>query len=180
MSVDRDQYVFAWLEELANEQEQIIESNLGAKYKLMLLMTYIDIFSQVWDMFSVVNETKQRDRFKNWIDAFLIDSLDESLTSDEIYNIRNSLLHFAALPNVEKPIIISEKPKSEVSANYPDVKIGNASFLVPSELHQKFVVAVIDSLDALINLEVSDPNIFSNGMNKLYKKLSSESAFAIH
>jgi hypothetical protein len=37
-----------WLMELASELESIYNSSVGEKYKIMLLMTYIDILSKIW------------------------------------------------------------------------------------------------------------------------------------
>lgn len=37
-----------WLMELGTEVEDILTSTIGEKYKIMLLMTYIDIFSKIW------------------------------------------------------------------------------------------------------------------------------------
>ena len=42
-----------WMKQLGNELEYIATSPLQAKFKLMLIMVYVDIFSQIWSDFII-------------------------------------------------------------------------------------------------------------------------------
>jgi hypothetical protein len=53
--------------ELASELESIYNSSVGEKYKIMLLMTYIDILSKIWHFHNNNISKKQGEYFKVWM-----------------------------------------------------------------------------------------------------------------
>lgn len=183
----KKEYVYSWLCEIPLEMESIVISSLGAKYKIMLLMTYIDIFSQAWDVFSSNIAQNQKERFENWLNQFLLDDdflLKSSemgpLDADEIYKIRNALLHYAALPNLDKAVFISEKSKSEIIKNFPDKKgLESSVVLSPKLLYPKFIKAFGNTLMHLGDLEVRSNDKYTTAIDTLHSKLKKNSAMAI-
>ncbi len=176
-----------WLMSLGTEVGDIGESTIGAKYKVMLLMTYIDIFAQIWAIHEKNTDKLQRTQFENWSDEFIFhDSNDEfvnerseiePLDSKSLYQIRNSLVHFAALPNNSKSKLstfISSDSKSEFCNRYPnEVKRaeGQILLLTPKILFPLVVKAVILTLPKI--LENKDT------LRAIDKKIEKESAILI-
>jgi len=180
--------VFKWLMELGDEIESILKSNLGAKYKVMLLMTYIDIFSSTWNEIADSRQKTQKGRFIEWLNRFVIDKdfeHEESdlglITAEIIYSIRNSLLHSGALPKSDKAIFLSELTKTELVEKHPDkTALKTSIVLCPQNIYLKVLDGFINTMKYLEELEQEDKVKFSKIMDKLQAKLEFEQAMAIN
>lgn len=78
-----------------------------------LLMTMIDIFSRLELFFYKTNteEKENKKRFKNWLDKYLFtksnsdyknNQVNISYNSEDLYSVRNALLHFYGTPSKNK------------------------------------------------------------------------------
>ena len=98
---EKEQAVLGWMKHLGDEFEYIATSPLQEKYKLSLIMIYIDIFLNVWSKFT---EHKQQHRFIKWSENFIFSEQNkfymkyreefEFLDGRSLYDLRCSLLHF--------------------------------------------------------------------------------------
>lgn len=66
-------------------------------------------------------------RFTTWTEKYLLQEKHANANSDfghlnstDLYKIRNSLIHYAGLPNLGFPICIMESRKSEIIKRFPD------------------------------------------------------------
>ena len=123
--MENEEYkTLSWMKHLGDEFEYIGKSPLQAKFKIMLLMVYIDIFSQIWGLFIEYGlSTKiQKERFSRWSDKFIFSETNDYYASrqDEfhllngelLYKIRNSILHFGGLPNELLSNLVYGRPES--------------------------------------------------------------------
>ena len=180
------------MKHLGDEFEYIGKSPLQAKFKIMLLMVYIDIFSQIWGLFIEYGlSTKiQKERFSRWSDKFIFSETNDYYTSrqDEfhllngelLYKIRNSILHFGGLPNYDIPIFISTDTKLEFCQKYSS-QIGEREILVlcPKVLFVAVAKAIALTIREMSKKMESNPDEYKKIMSKLYKKIQRESAIPI-
>ncbi len=184
-SVCKKDIVFSWLIEMSCELEHICKSNIGAKYKVMLLMTYVDIFSQVWDIAQDLNAATQKARFKNWASKFATQqALDKkvgtnTLSAENVYDIRNALLHYAGLPKSNIGIFISELSSTELCKKYNEIEgLESSITLSPKVLFPAYIEAFGKTIESIAAIENNQPK-FSDLINKLYSKLEKNCALPI-
>ena len=182
-----------WMKHLGDEFEYIGTSPLQAKFKIMLLMVYIDIFSQIWGLFieNELSTKSQNERFSKWSDKFIFNSENNSYASrqDEfhllngelLYKIRNSILHFGGLPNSDFPIFISTDTKHEFCQKYSR-QIGEQEILVlcPKVLFVAVAFACALTVEKISEETESNPDKYQEIVLKLDERLQKESAFPIH
>ncbi|MYA35347.1 MAG: hypothetical protein F4Y34_01610, partial [Gammaproteobacteria bacterium] len=79
------QDVLEWLFELGIEFEQIACSEIWSKFKIILLMVYIDIFSQLWWDYFEMNtiNTTQKNKFSSWLEKFLFDESNSTFVTQK-------------------------------------------------------------------------------------------------
>ena len=132
-----------WLMEITDELESIFNSSLGAKYKIILLMTYIDIVSTVWNLYNDNAYSKQKDVFIAWINKFMFSDSNQTyefitdtigdIDSELFYKIRNSLVHFSSVPHCNNiGIFITSDSKSEFCNRYPNETKGKKIIVITS------------------------------------------------
>lgn len=179
-----------WLMELGTEVEDILTSTIGEKYKIMLLMTYIDIFSKIWGVHIENTSKNQKDKFQLWSDKFVFNDLNSKfvnqkneilpLNSEFLYEIRNSLIHFSALPNIDNIyMFISSDSKSEFCNRYPDKTKGKEDqilLLTPKILFILIIKAIILTIHELGN----NATTYEATLLKIAEKLQKESAMRIY
>ena len=188
--IEKVNRVSQWAMHLGSEVEYIATSPMHAKYKIMLLMVYVDIFSQVWDTSLGQPHKTQKDRFTTWLDKFVFnganatyrDNQDEldPLDSVSVYKIRNSLLHFGGLPRLNLPVFIAdynkstfrEKHKSEIAAR--DVLV-----LCPGVLFPAIAYAVAATFTKFADQQATNPTGYEDLMIQLYDKLQDNCALPI-
>ncbi len=179
-----------WLMEVASEIESIATSTIGEKYKIMLFMTYIDILSKIWSVHTGDTNKKQKNKFRTWSDTFIFNDLNEvflnlkdeilPLNSEILYKIRNSLIHFSALPNINEIIIfISSDSKSEFCNIYAEkIKEKEEQVLL---LTPKILAPLIVNAGILTINEFNKDNIkYEATLLKIFALLEKESAMKIH
>jgi hypothetical protein len=176
-----------WLMELRSEVESIANSLIGEKYKIMLLMTYIDIFSKIWNIYNKRAYTNQKDIFIVWMDKFMFSNSNESykngvnnignINSEFFYKLRNSLVHFSSIPNVDNiGIFITSDNKFEFCKRYPDETKGEEIIVLSAKiLFPIFIEAVIHTLK---EMQKQDDK-FESAMLYVANKLENESGFMI-
>ena len=178
------EHVLRWMKHLGDEVEYIGASPLQEKYKLSLIMIYIDIFSQVWSIFT---ERNRKNSFINWSDNFIFSEQNkfymkyreefELLDGRSLYDLRCSLLHFGALrikSRSSMPIYIIALTRREFIRNYShQMKKQLKSFLVlwPKVISLAVIGAICLTIDSLAALEKSNRDIYENGMQKLFKEV---------
>ena len=179
-----------WLMSIAKEVEYIVEFKIGAKYKLMLLMTYIDIFSKIWNIYNKNSYKKQKEIFEIWSDKFVFNSSNDTfieekneilpLNSQLFYTIRNSLIHFSSLPNNGKmAIYITDDNKSEFYNRCPHVEKGkHILVLSPKIINPLVLTAFISTLEEID--QDKDEKKYEYTMLKISKKLRKESAMLLN
>ena len=101
---ENEHAVLQWIEHLRDEFHYIVSTPLQDKFKLSLIMIYIDIFSTIWVK---IHGHGMKNRFKKWSNKFLFCEQNtfylknreefEYLDGQSLYEIRCSLLHFGAL-----------------------------------------------------------------------------------
>ena len=114
------------MKSLGDEVQYIGTSPLQEKFKMLLLMVYIDIFSKVWGCLltgDYLLKKSQKERFTKWSDKFVFDESNKTyftnkeefqgLNGNLLYRVRNSLIHFGALPNNGQAIFISKWTRKE-------------------------------------------------------------------
>ncbi len=178
--------------EVASEIESIATSTIGEKYKIMLFMTYIDILSKIWSIHTgdINKKQKQKHKFQTWSDTFIFNDLNEvflnlkdeilPLNSEILYKIRNSLIHFSALPNINEIIIfISSDSKSEFCNIYAEkIKEKEEQVLL---LTPKILAPLIVNAGILTINEFNKDNIkYEATLLKIFALLEKESAMKIH
>ncbi|CAC9608095.1 hypothetical protein [uncultured Gammaproteobacteria bacterium] len=171
-----------WLMELGSEVESIANSSVGEKYKIMLLMTYIDIFSKIWSIYSEDTDRKQKEIFIAWMDKFMFSNSNENykngvnnignINSELFYKIRNSLVHFSSIPNVDNVrIFITSDNKSEFCNRYPDeIKEEKIIVLSTKILFPIFIQAVIYTIEEMAKQNDKYESTMLNIVNKLGKE----------
>ena len=178
------EHVLRWMKHLGDEVEYIGASPFQEKYKLSLIMIYIDIFSQVWSIFT---ERNRKNSFINWSDNFIFSEQNkfymkyreefELLDGRSLYDLRCSLLHFGALrikSRSSMPIYIISLTRREFIRNYShQMKKQLKSFLVlwPKVISLAVIGAICLTIDSLAELEKSNRDIYANGMQKLFKEV---------
>ena len=181
---EKEQAVLRWMKHLGDEFEYIATSPLQEKYKLSLIMIYIDIFSNVWSKFT---EHRQQHRFIRWSENFIFSEQNkfymkyreefEFLDSRSLYDLRCSLLHFGALrikSQSSMPIFISSLTRREFTRNYShQIKEQPMSFLVlcPKVISLAVIGAICLTLDSLAELEKSNRDVYAKGILKLFKEV---------
>lgn len=153
-----------WLMELGSEIESIGTSTIEEKYKVMLLMTYVDIFSKIWSIHTEEADKPQKNKFQLWSNKFIFNESNNCSIKNEndiaplnsviLYKIRNSLIHFSGLPNIDKiAIFISSDSKSEFYNRYPDKlkekEKQEVLLLTPKILFPLIVEAIILTLNEI-------------------------------
>ena len=176
-----------WMMTLGSELEYLVMCKLGAKYKIMLLMVYIDIFSQVWDKsIGGVGKT-QKERFLNWSNSFLFNADNDvykkhqtelsPLNGCSLYSVRNSMLHFGGLPSLDISIFITDYTKSQFCNKYVDqVKDKDVLVLTPKILYLTVIQAFILSCEKISQKDEEQTKDF---MLMLERKVSQDSALPI-
>ena len=148
-----------WMKQLGNELEYIATSPLQAKFKLMLIMVYVDIFSQIWSDFIIKSGRRtQRKTFSSWSDEFIFTRRNDYYAShkDEFhlldgysfYKIRNSLLHFGGLPNFRNlPVFIYARTREDFYRRYSQELGGReALVLCPIVLSVAIAIAIANGI----------------------------------
>ena len=182
-----------WMMELGVEFEYIATSPLKAKFKIMLLMVYVDIFSQIWWEF--INESPvrgtQKQRFSSWSDSFVFCKSNSHfekhkeefhlLDGNVFYKIRNSLLHFGGLPDLEGiPVFIYPYTRGEFLGRFSH-KLGNSEVLVlcPKVLFVAVAIAIANTIEKMIGGATDDEGK-DKIMKKIYERIQNESALPIN
>ena len=162
------QKVSFWLDNLANEFEDIALSPVQSKAKLILLMVYIDIFSQIWWKVKFRTDSNTCNRYTKWLENFVLcDSnrvyvaqKDEfrNLCPDLVYKVRNSLLHLGGLPNLgDRAIFISSKTRRELLDKYfQGTSDSQLVVLCPRILFPAVAIAIAHTIESLSNGETSN------------------------
>ena len=190
---NKEDKTLRWMKHLGEEFEYIGFSPLEAKFKIMLLMVYMDIFSQIWGLFieNELNNKSQKERFTRWSDEFVFNEANDYyvsrqdefrfLSGELLYEIRNSLLHFGGLPNCGIPIFISTNTKYELCKKYSS-QIGEQEILVlsPRVLFVVVANAIALTLNKMSDEKEANPDKYEQAMSKLGEKLQKESALPIN
>ncbi len=190
MTTKEEQFVLRWMMHLGNEVEYIGTSPLQAKFKIMLLMVYVDIFSQVWDLV-IENNANQRERFNKWSDEFIFSETNKffvshrdefyGLNGELLYKVRNSLLHFGGLPSMEVPIFITNadgrlqfcrKYSRQIEEQEPLVLCSRDIFITVS-------YAIANMLEKISEIEESNSKKYKEIMLELYDRVRNEMALPI-
>ena len=181
-----------WMKQLGDEFEYVATSRLQEKFKIMLLMVYVDIFSQIWWEFIKEKPVRgtQKERFSSWCDGFVFSKANDHfekhngefnlLDGNTFYTIRNSLLHFGGLPDLEgKPVFISSYTREEFLKRYSS-KIGSTEVLVlcPKVLFVAVAIAISATIKKIID-EVNDGDKQSEILLKISNRVEKESALPI-
>ena len=177
------------MKQLGDELEYIATSPLQAKFKLMLIMVYVDIFSQIWSD-SIIKSGRRRQRkvFSSWSDKFIFTRRNDYYAShedefhlldgDKFYKIRNALLHFGGLPNFGKlPVFISACTREDFSRKYSQELGGReALVLCPTVLSVAIAIAIADTLELV---DESDDDEQDRIMAGISQRVQNESALPI-
>ena len=173
--------------ELGDEVESIASSLIGEKYKIMLLMTYIDIFSKTWNIYNENLHQGQKIIFIAWMDKFMFNDSNElyknevsnvgNINSELFYKIRNSIVHFSSLPNIDNiGLFITSDNKSEFLNRYPSETEGKEVIVLSVKiLFTIFVQAVINTIKEM----EKQNDKYEHIMLKIARELEKESAFRI-
>lgn len=201
-----EQFVLRWVLELSREIEYIGTSTLLNKFKLMLLMTYVDIFSQIWGVFANGSSYRegQKSKFVRWSDEFLFSAENKFyvnhrndfvlLDSNSLYKLRCSLLHFGGLSildtsndrdgteqiSARNPIFISNLSRTEFYENYSHLlSERNALVLCPKILFPAVAYAVGNMFHAIAEIKQTRSDAYVTGIQVLQSKISKEGAFRV-
>ena len=181
------------MKQLGDEFEYIATSPLQEKFKIMLLMVYVDIFSQIWWEFIKAKPVigTQKERFSSWCDFFVFSKANDHfekyigefdlLDGNTFYTIRNSLLHFGGLPDLGGiPVFISSYTREEYLRRYSS-KIGSREFLIlcPKVLFVAVAIAISDTIKKIID-EVNDDDKQSEILLKISNRVGKEAALPIN
>lgn len=189
----KEQRVLFWLKSLGDEVDYIGTSPLQEKFKVILLMVYIDIFSKVWGCLLTKNTSlkkSQAERFAQWSDKFVFDESNrtylahkeefQGLTGHLLYRVRNSLVHFGALPNNGQAIFISKWTRKEFFEKYSSRIRGQPIVvLCPRTLFPAVAYAVVSTIESMAELQRLNPGEYRKMMLDLYDRIQEESAMPI-
>ena len=190
---DKEMKVLSWLKSLGAEVEYIGTSPLQEKFQMILLMVYIDIFSKVWGCLLTGDSSlknSQAERFSRWSDKFVFDQSNRSylthkkefrgLDGNLLYRIRNSLVHFGALPNNASAIFISKWTRKEFLDKYSS-RIGGQDIVVlcPRILFPAVARGVASTIESMAELQRLNPGEYRKMVLDLYGKIEDESAMPI-
>ena len=182
-----------WMKCLGDEFEHIATSPLQAKFKMMLLMVYVDIFSQVWCHFYSGTSKKrtQKQAFSSWCDTFLFNTSNEHYqrNKDEfyildghlLYKIRNSLLHFGGLPNLGRiPIFISTDSREVFYEKYDQQLQGREALVLCSNmLFVAVAIAIKNTIEDLFFDSDDNPGKADAILMYLDERIQTDSALPI-
>ena len=177
--------VLYWMKHLGDEFEYLATSPLQDKLKVMLLMVYVDIFSQIWWQFICHGDRRgtQKGRFSSWSDEFVFSNRNRYyfknkyefhlLNGKTLYKIRNSLLHFGGLPSIANtPIFISSYTRREFCERYSQ-KIGDKEVLVlcPRILFVAVATAISLTIETLLEETNRTSNTEEDILQNIYERI---------
>ena len=179
---------------LAEEFDYIAGSPLQAKFKLMLQMVYVDIFSNIWSKYVLENSghRSQRERFATWCDAFVFCESNPNygkhpaeysgLDGNLFYKIRNSLLHFGGLPNFGgKAIFISEDSRKRFFEKYSQQVSEEGTIVLSSgSLFGLVARGIALTLQDLVSASDQDSEKQDKFLSEIFDRIQKESAMPIH
>ena len=181
------------LKNFAEEFEYIATSPLKAKFQLILIMVYVDIFSRIWSTYVLDNskQENQKERFSTWCDSFIFCSQNRfydrnksefsGLNGNIFYEIRNALLHFGGLPNVDNvSIFVSTESRSQFFDKYPQL-IGKRDIVIlsPGKLFVAVAMAIANAMEDVLSSLNANPNKENDLIQDIYERIQKESAMPI-
>lgn len=181
-----------WMKHLGDEFEYIGTSPLQGKFKIILLMVYVDIFSQIWCDFIKKNPIhgKQKKRFSSWLNEFVFceknsyfrDQIGEFhlLNGDVFYQIRNSLLHFGGLPSLSGILVfISTDTREEFCKKYSHkIREREVLILCPKVLFVAVAIGIANTIERIVS-RYSDRKEQDNILSNIYERVRNEIALPI-
>ena len=156
--------------------------------RLSLIFVLVDILAVYWDKYCGFNN-KESTYFKNWVSKFcLIDKNDayvqsDQYTSDDLYKLRNSILHFYGVPRTSEGVNYILVPDSstikKLDVRPPDDFLKALSVNLPApnrvvriEIIKKLVwsgsILMLNSMKSYLN---NNPREHMAGMKRIFQEV---------